>query len=97
MLFQPMCNGAFPTGNPSCQSYAPLESHPAWASSIQSVFKILMGVAVYDPVECRGFHRSRSGRVMARCIVMLNAGAVGWLVTQSAWGWLFALLLLPFF
>ena len=56
-----------------------------------------MGFAVYDPVYSRGFHRSRSGRVMARFILMLNVGALGWLVTQSAWGWLFALLLLPLF
>lgn len=34
---------------------------------------------------------------MARFILMLNVGALGWLVTQSAWGLLFALLLLPLF
>jgi hypothetical protein len=52
---------------------------------------------LYDPVYSQGFHRSRSGRVMARFILALNVALIGWLLTQSVWGLLWGLVLVPLF
>lgn len=52
---------------------------------------------IYDPVYSRGFSKSRSGRVMSRAILMLNLGLIGFVITQSGWGLLACLLLVPLF
>ncbi|MEB3159310.1 MAG: hypothetical protein VKK03_07595 [Synechococcus sp.] len=52
---------------------------------------------MYDPVYSRGFHRSRSGRVMSRAILMLNFGVIGFVITQSPWGLLLCLVVVPLF
>lgn len=54
-------------------------------------------MALYDPVYSRGFYRSRSGRVMARVILMFTVGVCGWVVLQNPVGLLVGLVLIPLF
>ncbi|MFZ9753849.1 MAG: hypothetical protein ACO3B3_09895 [Cyanobium sp.] len=54
-------------------------------------------MTLYDPVYSRGFYRSRSGRVMARVILMFSVGLVGWVVMQNPAGLLVGLVLIPLF
>jgi len=52
---------------------------------------------IYDPVYSRNFHRSRSGRIMSRAILMVIMGSIGFVITQSPWGLLVGLLMVPLF
>ncbi|MFZ9168455.1 hypothetical protein, partial [Vulcanococcus sp.] len=90
-------HGALASGNAAGQANAPLRSLPAfprWVSHLA-----LQGgcVALYDPVYSRGFYRSRSGRVMARAILIFSVGVCGWVVMQHPAGLLVGLVLIPLF
>lgn len=52
---------------------------------------------IYDPVYSRNFHRSRSGRMMSRAILIVSVAAIGFVITQSPWGLLVGLVIVPLF